>query len=675
MMRATIARNRDDDTARKVLLAPIALGSLTVPNRITVSAHSYNFGSDGLPNDALISYVARRVEGGVGLIVLGETQVTHWPMDAEGLWGSFVSSDESVDLYRRLVAACRPRGDALIIEQLTHPGGQAWPTPEARAVAPSRVVHDAAGLVPTSLSPTQITDLVEHFAIAAERASQGGLDGVELKCDQGKLIHQFLSAEYNNRTDRWGGVEIGQRLEFLRRCLIEIRKRCRPGFVVGVRLAGDTYPTPSVRPRDLRIDDTVAIARVVEQEGLADYIGISGATNSDALGYLQSHGDSEVRRSTFAALGRAVKAAVELPLILAGRIDSIAEAADVVSSGCADLVAMTRAHIADPDVVAKLRNGETRRIRPCVHCNQSCVGNTWEGRELRCIHNPLVGFEQKFGDVVSIAIGRAPTRVTIVGAGPAGLEAAVTAVAAGAEVTLVEAGCEPGGQVLAAAALPGRHKLGAIIGHRLSNLRESSRFVLQPGQNVSVDDLPELLELGRVIVASGSAPDPNRAFAQQTVDALEFASQDTPLVGGVLVLDEDWKLAGLSLARLAKTRGAPWVVLATRQDFVGSGLDFVSHTRGIVNLDGATMLPWHVLAAISGRDVELRNTVSRRLLKLQDVEVVVDASAFVPRGGLVTWLTANAEHNWIAVGDCRFARGIEVAIRESHIQTRHLLGA
>lgn len=646
---------------------PLTLGPRTLVNRIAVMAHSYNFSVEGQPTDKLIDYVAARVRGEVGMIVLGETYVTAEPAGGSELWGATLSTDGIEDFYERLMSVCAQAGPTVIVEQLSHPGGQAWPEPGTSAYAPSRVAHAVSGLMPREMSTREIKSSVLAFAAAARRVSAGGVHGVELKADQGKLHHQFLSPYFNRRDDLYGSSPIAG-IRFLRETLTAIRE-VDGELLLGLRLPGDTFPRRYARPHDLDMDATLLIGQAVLAEGLVDYISISGATNSDPRGYWHSHGDPSLPPDTFAELARTVREQLDVPLVVSGRVLTVNAAEALLNSGVADVIGMTRATIADAAIVRKSLAGELGSVRPCIGCNQSCVGHTWEGRELRCIHNASAGNEARFADMPRRIASFSRRRVIVIGGGVAGLEAARVAGQAGLSVTLHEASRSLGGQILTASKAAERSTLiGAIVylkaqidlmsdvTVRLDSLVNDPATVSRPG------DL--------VLIATGALAQPT-AGLELTVDALpvldvgEALTRDDWQGKTVLVQDEDWRLGGLAGALTLARRGAR-VSLATRQEFAGKGLDLVTLTslHSYLGVFDPALHPWTELVAIEGETVILRHTLTGIITERDDFDVVVTAFTYNPRRPA---RCDGATNEWKIVGDALFPRGIEHATYDSNL--------
>ena len=648
------------------LLTPLSIGQRRAKNRIFISAHAYGFlGPSGLPSDKLYYYVRERLRGGVALMVLGETQISDYPNGPAERWASYLCCDEVIPIYRRLSQEA-DRCGALIFEQLSHPGGQVWPSYGCVAVAPSAVPHSIAGLVPRELSEPEIGTLVEQFGDAARRVRRGGLHGVEIKCDQGKLHHQFLSRKYNRRCDRHGG-SVENRLLFLFLTLKAVRSAGGADLVIGLRLPGDTFYCATDKFPDLDAAEIRIIVNIVESWNLVDYISVSGGTNSFQFGYWQSHGDSTVPPMNFVPLSAAIKAGTKLPIFVGSNVRTLEDAALVVRRGHADMVAMTRAHIAEPAIIAKALAGHIEDIRPCIACNQSCVGNTWEGRELRCIHNPAAGRELECSESV-LSPAKEPRQIVVIGGGPAGMEFARVSALRGHFVTLCEETSRLGGRVNVAAITPHRERFAEVVTFLERQLLKAKNC--RPVLNCRVNANHPVLETADVVVLATGAhylvPPEFQNREVQTL-ALPDAIAAPQFWRGerVLIVDEDWHLNALSYAELISSHGAE-VWLVTSQDYCGKGLDLVTltsfHSR--LRREQVTMRVWTEIANLERSSVQLRSLLDGEIEVVSGVSAVVFACPPIPDS--VIPLATSSVAKVYKIGDCAFSRGLEFAIYDAH---------
>ena len=649
------------------LLQPLRLGTITLKNRIFISAHTYGFFDDrGIPTDKMFYYIIERARGGASLLIMGETLVNSKPNQQLERWGACISCDELVQFYRRVSDAMKPYG-MKVFEQIFHPGGQVWPEPAAVAYAPSPIAHVISSVVPAEMSVMMIEEYIEDFGLAAGRVKTGGLDGVEVKLDQGKLHHQFLSPYFNRRTDQYGG-SFERRMRFTLQTLECIRRYVGQEFIVGVRITGDTFPDVHQPLKDLTLDDTKRICDVLAHSGLINYISVNGATNSDPHGYWQSHGDDTVPRANFASLARAIKETTNLPTFVASQVLHPDDALQIISHGDADLVAMTRAHIADPEIITKVQNGQVKDIRPCIACNQSCVGNTWIGKEVRCIHNPVAGRERELRITERDKVSD-PKHIVIVGGGPAGMETARVAGIRGHRVTLLEKTNMLGGQVSVACKAAHRQRLSEVTTYLASQLNKVANVQVKLGYNACMENIMEL-HPDAVVVAIGSAPllptiPGSQLFNCLTVD--QVLEGITFLPGDhVMIVDEDWRLHALSVADLLSDLNMQ-ITLITSKEFAGKGLNIVDltsyHTR--LTKKKVAIMTWTEVFSLTDGTVTTRNI----LTKQRETHETIKGIVFVNNRQPNRHLRHDLQHGSVPftyIGDCVFPRGIDIAIFEGY---------
>jgi len=639
-------------------LTPIAIGPLTAKNRIAVSAHSSGLMCLSGDSSKLNSYVEARAFGGVGLFILGETLVHDGAERAGEAWGLAVSQPGITAVYRTLAATARQHG-MLLLDQLSHLGGQVWSTHGAQAFAPSPIAQMISGVTPAALDDDQIERVEAAYVEAARRAVDGGLDGVEIKCDQGKLLHQFLSSNFNQRRDQYGG-DVGARVSFPLRIARAIRNAVPEGFVMGVRVTFHDYASDE----EAR-DTTAAFLHAAK----FDYVNLSAATNSTYTGYVSGHGDEGAAFLSLDDERAIIRTVTSVPLMLAGKIQTLDQANTIIGAGQADLVAMTRAHIADPEIVRKYHAGQSARIRPCIACNQSCVGNTWEGREVRCIHNIGAGREDEFSDR-SIGKTSAPGRLVIIGGGPAGMEAARVAGLRGHQVSLYEAEQTLGGQLLSARLRPGASRIIDVVAHLEQELRRLPNVHIHLGTRVGEQALAGFRDVDRLFVAIGSADEvPTIDHGVRLLSAQDALTSTFQPGDRVLVADEDWIQNGLGISVALLDKGAIPEIITTREA-VGLGLNVVTLISQTAKLRDANvaMSPLTAFAGVksdgSVRTVDLCTGREKQAGGYAAVVLVKN------RKPLRLDLSPDVRCASVMLGDCVFPRGLEYAIRDGNFNAR-----
>ncbi len=424
------------------LFSPLTIRNLTIPNRIFSSAHVTAFGEKGLPTDRHVRYYEARAKGGAGLIVQEGTVVSPHAQFHEK---SFVQGwkDEIFPWLKKIVEAVHAHGTKMFL-QCWHGGNYSCSYYTSRpGVSSSDIPMKFIGEVPLVLDEEMILQEVQAFVDFALKGKEAGYDGVELNFAHGYLQQQFLSPSSNIRKDAFGG-SLENRMRFGMMVIEAVRKALGEEMVLGVRASADEFI-----PEGYTLDDMKEVMSIWEGTGFLDYLSVT-VTGVAAISPMM------VPPRPFVYCASEMKQIVDLPVFSAIRINDPVTANDIIQNNEADMVAMTRATLCDPELPNKAREGRLDDIRMCIACNQGCWGN-WERREsITCTQNPEVGREGVF------QVTPAPTRkkVMVIGGGCAGMEAAVVAKQRGHEVSLYEKESELGGAILIPARAPSREELG-----------------------------------------------------------------------------------------------------------------------------------------------------------------------------------------------------------------------
>lgn len=445
-------------TSYPLLFQKGRLGRHEVRNRLLMPPIVRNWaGLDGCANDRYLDHIERVARGGVGAIVLEAAYVSQ---NGKGFAQQLGMHDDTcIPALRRLVEAAHRYG-ALIGPQIYHAGRQSSSRNTGqRLVAPSAIADPLMNELPSELTVAEIEVLVKAFGAAARRALVAGCDLVEVHAAHGYLITQFLSPFTNRRNDSYGG-DFERRLRFLLEIVAEV-KRQAPGLALVVRLSGD-----EMVPGGLSPEDTVMIAARLEAAG-TDALHISaGNYASFARGMMIQ--PMSVPDGVLLPLAAQVRAAVKIPVIAVGKIRTPELAEAALAAGQADFIAIGRSLLADPDWPIKAATGHARDIRPCIACNQGCIDRLFNQHDVGCTVNAECGHERLFAPQPVTS-----RRIVVVGAGPAGMQAAITAAERGHTVRLLEAEPRPGGQLVAAGAAPlrsGWRELDEWLQRRLKQL-------------------------------------------------------------------------------------------------------------------------------------------------------------------------------------------------------------
>ena len=601
------------------LLEPFQLKHLTLRNRIFSSAHEPAYSEEGMPKDRYRLYHEEKAKGGVALTMTAGSAVV--AEDSPPSFGNLRAYDDAiVPWIQRLTDGVHEHGAKCMI-QLSHLGRRTgWAQDDwLPVVAPSPLREPAHRAIPKEAEDWDIERIIGKYADAAERMQVGGMDGIEMQA-YGHFMDAFWSPVTNHRTDEWGESEEA-RLQFPWKVLTAIRERVGPDFVVGMRMAID-----EVVPGGIDTEAGLAILAKLEADGLIDFLNvIRGSIGTDVLlsDVIPIHGMASAPHLDFTGM---VREATDLPILHAAKIDDVATARHSVAEGKVDLIGMTRAQMADPYIVQKIIDGKADQIRPCVGATY-CLDRIYEAGEALCIHNAATSREATMPHHIPPA--ETPRSVLVVGAGPAGLEAARVAGERGHDVTVLEAMPWPGGQINLAARNPRRVDLKGIIDWRVAEL---SRL----GVDLQVDTFADVdLVTGSVpdvvIIATGGQPQIPELDdgAEHVVTTWDVIRGDVTPRGSVLLFDDHGRHSALTAAEMIARSGATLEII-TPERMLGidiGGMNHVPYARVFNETDTRITLNQRVFAVRPEQGqlcVEIGSDHSAHRVARQVDTVVVD---------------------------------------------------
>jgi len=632
------------------------LRNTEIRNRILSTGHQTYLAKGGLPGDDFVAYHEARAKGGAGLIVVEAAR-----FHATGFTDSpelIVASDDCIPGLRNLADSVHRHG-ARLFGQISHSGrvtkrlsGGLRGVAYAPSVVPDQRFHTMPRAMPVAL----IEEIVEEAGKAARRFGEAGFDGIELLASHGLLISDFLNPRHNQRTDAYGG-SFENRLRFLTDLLATVRNGLGDGPALGIRISA-----AEVEPGGLDKDEVIAICQALKARRAIDYVNITYGSMQGLGGSVHVVPPMEIAHAYVAPKAGTLRAAVGLPVLVAGRINQPQLAEAVLAAGQADMCGMTRAMISDPEMPNKARAGRIDDIRACIACNQSCIGHYHMGVGISCIQNPVTGRERQLG---SIAKSATPRRILVAGGGPAGMKAALTAAGRGHRVTLLEAGRQLGGQVLLAQLLPERAEFGGLV----TNLRHE---LARAGVEVRLD-APVSAETVRrerpdaVIVATGGLPyRPAIDGAEEghVLDAWAVLEGRANPGGRVLVADWRCDWVGMGLAEKLAREGRH-VRLAITGTHAGQNLQqyLRDHWVGKLHKLGVEVIPYARLFGVDADTAYMAHIVSGEPIIANEVETVVLSLGHRPNTSLEEELAALGVPLHLA-GDCLAPRSAEEAVYE-----------
>ncbi len=489
------------------LLTPLDLGFTTLKNRVLMGSMHTNL-EETKDWNRVAEFYAERARGEVALIVTGGIAPNREGGVFPGAAGLY--TDQDIENHRIVTDRVHEAGGKIAM-QVLHAGRYAY-GPDC--VAPSPIKSPISPFPPKELDEDGIEKQIHDIATTAARAKQAGYDGVEIMGSEGYFLNQFLVEHTNKRIDRWGGS-----YENRMRLPIEVVKRVRAAvgedFILIYRLSMiDLIPNGSTH------DEVVQLAQEVEKAG-ATIINTGIGWHEARIPTIAT----SVPRAAFSWVPKKLMGKVSIPVITSNRINTPEVAEEVLADGCADMVSMARPFLADPLFVTKAMEGRANEIAPCIACNQACLDHTFSGKISSCLVNPRSGFETE----LVISQTTEPKTVAVVGAGPAGMSAAMTAAQAGHKVTLFDQASEVGGQLNLAKQVPGKEEFFGLVDW-FATMLDTTGVTLALNTKVSAADLDGFDE---VIIATGVIPrDP------------EIEGQDNPNVISYIELLNGTRKAG-----------------------------------------------------------------------------------------------------------------------------------
>lgn len=477
-----------ESQAYPMLFSPIKVGTQEVKNRVFMPPVSTNLADHGYVTDALVDHYTARAKGGVGLII---TEVVTVEPTYTYLPGDMCCYDDTfIPGWEKLAAAVHQYG-AKIMPQLFHPAYMAFNVPGTpRLIAPSFVGPSYAREAPRPITIDEIHELTRQFGDAAVRMQKAGVDGVEVHAAHAHgMLGGFLSPQYNKRTDEYGG-SLDARMRFLLEVIAEIRERCGKDFIIDVRISGDEYTDGG-----LTLNDMIYVSRRLEKAGV-DMIHVSGGTTIKRGSAIPAAG---TKQASHAALSREIKKHVTIPVATVGRINEAWIAEELIEDGAADICMTGRANLCDAEFCNKAAAGRAEEVRPCIGCLR-CLNGIMFGKPISCTVNPDVEHDE-----AGFEPAAEKKDVLVVGAGPAGMEAAYIAARRGHHAVLVDKQDQPGGQLRIASVPPAKQELTRVVKYQFSRLAEAGVDVLM-GVELTAEDIQRDFAGYEVVLAYGAEP-------------------------------------------------------------------------------------------------------------------------------------------------------------------------
>jgi 2,4-dienoyl-CoA reductase-like NADH-dependent reductase (Old Yellow Enzyme family)/thioredoxin reductase len=649
------------------LFSPLRVGNYTLKNRIMNTGHAAHFqAGDGTPTEQYVHYVGERAKGGAAIIVTGHTVPVY---DGEASL-SLTNFDDRVNPVLQRMAAATHAYDVPLLAQLGHRGRRVADNAaflQRDILAPSPVPSPDFSVpmfMPHELTTAEVEQLVEAFAAAFRRVRKCELDGIELSVGMDYLFANFLHPNGNRRSDRYGGSTLEERMTFLRDVISTARDELGPDRLIGVRMYDDMVDY------SMQLEDYVELAKHLERDGIVSYLNMWHAIVPSPRQGRMHWPSYYYPPGAFVHLPEAIKAAVKLPVVGTGRMDSPAVAERTLAEGKADIIGMAKTLIADPHFPNKAKAGRVEDIRPCIACTQSCVGHVDVGLAIGCIYNPVVGREREWATLNPAPVSK---KVLIVGAGPAGMEAARVAAMRGHTVVLIERGARMGGQINLVMKTPNRGSFEEIISwfeRQLPKLGVEIRLRSEADAEMVLAENAD-----EVIVATGSTPflpDVKGIDRPNVWTARDVLSGRAQLGQHVLVVDTLGRAEAVTTADYLVDRGHR-VHLVTGLPLVAPHMPTPARHHLLEKLmnNKVTLSTYTGVWEIGEHSLETYNVVNWEPNSVDGIDSVVFGAG--GKADSTLFCALEGRHTAIhTVGDCHQPRDIEVSIIHGHRVAREL---
>jgi 2,4-dienoyl-CoA reductase-like NADH-dependent reductase (Old Yellow Enzyme family) len=540
-------------------------------NRIFSAAHEPAFTEEGMTAKRYIAYHEEKARGGMAMSMIGASTVVS--RDSPATFGNVDASTDRIIEWWGKLAATMSVYDCKVITQLTHLGRRtSWADPDWLPLMSASCVREQAHKqYPKAVEVEDINRIKAEYVAAAIRAEQAGLDGIELMAYV-QFAGSFLISDQNFRSDQYGGQSIDNRMRFSLEVLEEIRAAVSSDFIVGIRTTGGD-------PDGMSEEEALDINLRYADSGMTDYLNIVyGSVMGSEVGVSRSVPPMGTPASPHTEKLKNIRSQISVPVIHSCRIMDLSSARNALEIGAMDMVGMTRAHMADPHILSKFSAGEEHRIRPCVGAGH-CIDQIYHSGAAYCIHNPSTGREQTIPQLVEKSVAPAKS-IVVIGAGPAGMEAARVSKLRGHDVRIFEASSAAGGQLLLASRAPRRGDLIGIVDWLKGEL-EHIGLPIEYDRYIEADDLADI-GADIIVVATGGMP--NTEFFESghelCISSWDVLTGQAKLDGDILLYDENGAEAGVGTAEFLLDQGKK-VHMVTPDRLIGTHIGPTNYPSAI----------------------------------------------------------------------------------------------
>ncbi|HZS48829.1 MAG TPA: FAD-dependent oxidoreductase [Blastocatellia bacterium] len=656
---------------------PIKLGKLDLRNRSVLTAMHLCYSRDGMINDRIIDFYVERAAGGVGLITIGGCH----PEERGKVWVAEIGidHDNTIPGLTKLAEAVHKEG-AAISAQLLHGGRVSHPAlTKAEPISSWNIPFSVHNIIPHVLTADEIKEVIGKYVEATRRILDAGFDAVELHGGMGYLINQFMAPGLNHRPDEYGGAELSNRLRFPKEIIAGIKERAGDDFPVIFKFSGT-----DLHEHGIKLEEGIRIAREMERAG-ADAVHISPGWHDSGVPIMVY----QVPQSAYVFTAQEIKRAVKIPVIASTRMRTVEKADEVIRNHQADMVALARPFITDPYLIRKAQEKKYEDIRQCLNCSQGCFDQMLEMKEVTCILNPTAGRERE----LQLTPVTRRKRVMIIGAGPAGMEAARVAATRGHDVTLFEKSDHVGGQLDYAIIAPAKEALTSITEYYD---RQFAKLGVDVRLNTEVNEhTVNSIQPDAVVLAIGSRavipkiPGIDKPHVKKAEDVLlnrVSVGQEVVIIGGATVGCETAetiaKQGAMSpdVAMFLLRNGTITLEEALRYTASGTRKVTMLEIRAKVGVGFGKSVKWVFLQELEKCGVTWITNISVKEItdngvvitskkegeRLIPADTVIIAAGYRSSRELVERIANNNGREVYQIGDCVEPRNIMYAVREGY---------
>lgn len=649
----------------KLLLSRGRIGDLELKNKVVMEPISPGMADlHGCPTERTIAYYEERAKGEVGLIIVGATKVNevHGTVEANQL---SIAKDDNIEGFKKLADAIHKHGGKVFV-QLAHPGRQTFSALNGNkpVVAPSPIPCIACRQETREMAKEEISGLVEEFANAALRLKLADIDGIELHAAHGYLLNEFLSNYSNKRTDEYGGA-IQNRVRILEEIIKAIREKCGNKYPISVRVSVDEFLREfGISNEGITLEEGLEIVKLLEKVGI-HVINVSSGTYATTNTIIEPISYEQGWRKH---LAKAVKEVVNIPVIAANVIRKPSFAEELLEEGVVDFVGIARGLVAEPQWVSKTMSHREDEITPCISCMNCIESVLVHDKPMECAINYRAGKELQFSNFKKDGEGKT---VVIVGAGPAGMEAARILAVRGFKIIVFEKESKVGGQLQLANKPPKKEKINWLIEYMENQLKKLG-VEIRLNAEVTVQDLKKINPYA-IYIATGANPlvPPMEGVNQENVYTVPDILNGKVKLHGKKVAIIGSGATGLETAQLLAEQGNKITVIEMvskigKEIYTPNRIDILRR----LNKYNVEMLPSHRVQKIIGNKVILEDLKNKKVVE-KYVDCVVLSLGVRPNNTIVDSLKDNFQ-NVKVIGDSNTVGRIAQAIKDAFVEAYNL---